>query len=90
MTNEQIDSFVQKNEFDRNPVKVSFRTRNAFTGIFVKTADYDDLKSKNFWRIVNETNVKKYMSSKDASLARIFNGTEITKLTVVKLLEDVQ
>lgn len=90
MTIEQIDSFLQKNEFDRNPVKVSFRTRNAFTGIFVKTADYDDLKSKNFWRIVNEANVKKYMHSKDASLARIFNGTEITKLAVVKLLEDVQ
>jgi hypothetical protein len=90
MTNEQIDSFLQKNEFDRNPVKVSFRTRNAFTGIFVKTADYNDLKSKNFWRIVNESNVKKYMHSKDAGLARIFNGTEITKLAVVKLLEDVQ
>ncbi|NII26239.1 short-chain dehydrogenase [Pseudoflavitalea sp. X16] len=90
MTNEQIDSFLQKNEFDRNPVKVSFRTRNAFTGIFVKTADYDDLKSKNFWRIVNESNVKNYLHSKDTGLARIFNGTEITKLAVAKLLEDAQ
>lgn len=84
MTNEQIDNFLKKNEYDRNPVKVSFKTRNSFTGIFVKTADYEDLKGKNFWRIIGEANVKKYMSSKDATLARIFNGTEITKLTTVE------
>lgn len=86
MTLEQIDAFLQKNQFDRNPVKVSFRTRNAFTGIFVKTADYEDLKGKNFWRIINESNVKNYLKSKDTNLARIFNGSEITKLTVVEMI----
>ena len=86
MTVEQIDTFLKKNDFDRNPVKVSFRTRNSFTGIFVKTADYEDLKGKNFWRIISESNVKKYLSSKDANLARIFNGTEITKLTAVEMI----
>jgi hypothetical protein len=84
MTIEQIDNFLKKNEYDRNPVKVSFKTRNSFTGIFLKTNDYEDLKGKNFWRIIGEANVKKYMSSKDATLARIFNGTEITKLTTVE------
>lgn len=86
MTIEQIDNFLKKNEFDRNPVKVSFKTRNSFTGIFVKTTDYEDLKGKNFWRIIGESNVKKYMSSRDTSLARIFNGTEITKLTAVEMI----
>lgn len=86
MTNEQIDNFLQKNDYDRKPIKVSFKGRNAFTGIFIKTADYNDLKAKNFWRIVNESNVKNYLASKDSNLARIFNGTEITKLTVVDLL----
>ncbi len=86
MTNEQIDNFLKKNDFDRKPVKVSFKTRNSFTGIFLKTADYEDLKGKNFWRIIGEANVKKYMSSKDTTLARIFNGTEITKLTSVETI----
>lgn len=86
MTVEQIDTFLRKHNFDQFPVKVSFRSRAAFTGIFVKTKDYDDLKGKNFWRIINESNVKQYLSSKDTNLARIFNGTEFVKLTVVETI----
>jgi len=81
MTVEQIDAFLRKNNFEQNSVKVNFRTRTAFTGIFVKTDDFDDLKGKNFWRIINESNVKQYLSSKDKNLARIFNGTEFVKLS---------
>lgn len=84
MTVEQIDKFLVKNKYDQNPVKVSFRTRTAFTGIFVKTDDYDDLKGKNFWRLINESNVKQYLTSKDTKLARIFNGSEFTRLTAVE------
>jgi hypothetical protein len=84
MTVEQIDAFLHKHNFDQAQVKVSFRSRAAFTGIFVKTDDYNDLKVKNFWRIVGESNVKQYLISKQTNLARIFNGTEITKLTVVE------
>ncbi|WEK34105.1 MAG: short-chain dehydrogenase [Candidatus Pseudobacter hemicellulosilyticus] len=83
MTNQQIDQFLSNNNFNQEPVKVSFRTRNAITGIFLKSADYEDLKQKNFWRIINESNIKKYLASKDASLARIFNGTEFVKLSLV-------
>lgn len=86
MTSEQIDTFLRRNDFDRHPVKVSFRSRNAFTGIFVKTDDYDELKGKNFWRVINESNVKKYLASKDTNLARIFNGTEFVKLTIVEMI----
>jgi hypothetical protein len=84
MTVEQIDNFLRKNKYDQHQVKVSFRTRTAFTGIFLKTDDYDDLKGKNFWRVINESNVKQYLSSKDTKLARIFNGTEFVRLTVVE------
>lgn len=84
MTIEQIDKFLTNNDYDRHPVKVNFKSRDGFTGIFVKANDYDELKSKNFWRIVNQTNVPKYQSTKDNSLSRIFNGTEITKLTSVQ------
>ena len=86
MTNEQIDNFLQKNQFEKTRIKVSFKTRNAINGMFIKTADYDELRSKNFWRIVNESNVEKYQRSKDISLARIFSGVEITKLSAVEPL----
>ena len=86
MTNQQIDSFLQRNQFGDNPVKISFKTRAGFTGIFVKGGDYEELKSKNFWRIVNEGNVKNYMNSKDVSLSRIFHGAEITKLAATELI----
>ena len=51
------------------------------SGIFVTTGDYEDLKSKNFWRIVTGVNIDNWKKSKDLNLARIFNGSEITKLS---------
>jgi hypothetical protein len=86
MTKEQIDTFLRKHKYDQHPVKVSFRSRTAFTGIFVKTDDYDHLRGKNFWRVINESNVKQYLSSKDTKLARIFNGSDFTKLAVVEMV----
>jgi hypothetical protein len=48
--------------------------------MFIKTADYAELKSKNLWRIVNSASLEEYNKSKDLNLARIFNGVEITRL----------
>jgi hypothetical protein len=84
MTGKQIDAFLRKHNFEQNSVKVNFRSRPSFVGIFVKTDDYDHLKGKNFWRVINESNVKQYRLVKDLSLARIFNGTEFVKLTSVE------
>lgn len=81
MTNEQIEKFLQQNHIDKTPVKVSFKSRNAVVGIFIKTNDYQELKSKNFWRIVGESNIERYQKSKDMNLARIFNGSEFTRLS---------
>ncbi|THU32525.1 short-chain dehydrogenase [Niastella caeni] len=81
MTNAQIEKFLENNYLDKAPVKVSFKTRKPLVGIFIKTADYGELKSKNFWRIVGEVNIESYKKSKDMNLARMFNGSEITKLS---------
>ena len=82
MTNDQIEKFLQNNS-DKSTVKVTFKTRKPLVGIFIKTADYAELKSKNFWRIVGESNVESYLKSKDMNLARIFNGGEMTRLSAV-------
>jgi hypothetical protein len=80
MTNEQIEKFVSHKYIDVKPVQINFKTRPSITGIFIKTNDYTELKAKNFWRIVGQSKIDEYNKSKDTSLARIFNGQEMTKL----------
>ena len=50
MTPELISKFVENEQLPNKPVKIEFKKRNAVTGMFVKVNDYDELKSKNFWR----------------------------------------
>ncbi|MBV9961954.1 MAG: short-chain dehydrogenase [Parafilimonas sp.] len=81
MTNDQIHNFLSSQK-DTNPlVRISFKTRNSVVGIFIHTPDFDDLKAKNFWRIVSQANFEQWKKSKDFSLCRMFNGSEFTKLS---------
>jgi len=82
MTNDQIEKFVHTEDLQEKVFKIQFKTRNTMLGIFINTGDYEDLKSKNFWRIVTERNIDSWKKSKDTNLARIFNGMEITKLSL--------
>jgi len=82
MTTEQIEKFFSTNNQPEAPVKISFKTRNNVTGIFIQTPDFDELKSKNFWRIVSEANFEQWKKSRDYSLVRMFNGSEFTKLAI--------
>jgi hypothetical protein len=84
MTPELISKFIENEQLPNKPVKIEFKKRNAVTGMFVKVNDYDELKSKNFWRIVSESNLEQWTKSRDINLVRIFNGTEFTKLSVIK------
>ena len=81
MTNVQIEKFLQQNYLDKTPVKVSFKGRKPIVGIFITSADYGELKAKNFWGIVGEVNIENYQKSKDMSLARMFSGSEFTRLS---------
>lgn len=83
MTNEQIEKFISGDKVTKNTVRIHFKTRNSIVGIFIQMQDYNELKSKNFWRIVPESNIETWKKSQDTNLARIFNGVEITKLTAV-------
>jgi len=81
MTTEQIEKVlsVSKGQLSTT-VKVSFKTRAAIEGIFIKAPDYMELKKKNFWRMVSAKNMEDYRKSKDLNLSRIFNGAEFIKL----------
>lgn len=85
MNAEQIQSFLNKNVTDKNRyVKISFQKREAIYGIFlVNEKDYKDLSTKNFWRIVTQKHFDTYNKAKDVNLSRIFNGSEMTKLSLL-------
>jgi len=82
MTNEQIEKFLDQHS-EKSTVNIFFKTRSTLKGLFIKTADYGELKTKNLWRIVSDSKIKEYQTSKDTSLARIFNGVEITRLNAI-------
>lgn len=80
MTYEEIEKFMKNKHKGDSPVRINFKTRKSIMGLFIKTDDYPELSRKNLWRIVSETHLESYNSSKDTNLARIFNGAEMTKL----------
>jgi hypothetical protein len=81
MTAEIIEKFLDKNEAEGKPVQIHFKERSSIAGIFVKGKDYNELKSKNFWRIVNNNVAGQWAQTKDINLTRLFNGLSFTKLS---------
>lgn len=86
MNIEDIQKFLDKKTTAHNEhVKIFFRKREAICGLFVKGhRDYSDLASKNFWRIVPESQFAAFKRTGDLGLAKIFCGTDFTRLSVVE------
>ena len=86
MNIEDIQKFLDNKTIMGNEyVKINFRTREAVYGLFVKNhGDYGELKTKNFWRIVPQSQSDAYQKSEDIGLAKIFNGFDFTKLALSK------
>lgn len=82
MRHEDIEKFLDKKP-GSNTIEIRFKTRQPVRGVFLKTPDYDELSQKNLWRIVNERNLVSFRESNDLNLARIFNGSDFTKLEFV-------
>ena len=82
MTSEQIEHFLTSHmpEMKDKMVNINFKTRNAIRGFFPDTNDSEELKMKNFWRVITEGNLDSWNQTKSVSVTRIFNGSEITKL----------
>lgn len=84
MLNDLISKFLEPSHLAKTAIKIEFKKRNALIGIFVDSADYEDLKTKNFWRIVSEVNIPEWKRTNDNKLAKIFSGSEFTRITVAK------
>ncbi len=83
MTNDAIIKQIEAKLNKGKPVDIHFKQRNTIRGLFIKGYDYEDLRSKNFWRVVTNANIELWEKTKDINLARIFNGVEFTRLSEV-------
>nr|WP_294906373.1 short-chain dehydrogenase [uncultured Lacibacter sp.] len=81
MTNDMIEKFVEGKSREHMKVNIHFKQRDTIKGVFIRNNDYDELKHKNFWRIVSESKLAEWQRTKDNSLARIFNGADFTRLS---------
>ena len=84
MTSDQISKFLEGKDLVKQAIKIDFKTRNSITGIFLRSNDFAEMKSKNFWRIVTEAQFSEWKQTNNASLAKIFNGSEFTRLSEAK------
>lgn len=84
MTVEQIETFLAKETIPQGKIiRFELKKRNPVRGIIVQGKDYNELKTKNFWRIVTQTNLAEYSKSHNINLAKIFSGSEFAKLSLV-------
>lgn len=84
MTVEQIEAFLAKESIPQGKIiRFELKKRDPVRGLIVEGRDYNDLKAKNFWRIVTQRNLPAYQKTKDINLARIFAGSDFAKLSLV-------
>jgi hypothetical protein len=81
MAPDKIEEYIESKQRKNIPVNIHFKDRNTVTGLFVQTPDYDELKSKNLWRIVNNMHLNEWNNTKSIELTRIFNGMSFTRLS---------
>lgn len=81
MTLEQIEKYVEKEIRQGSLISIHFKDRQPVTGVFVQTSDYEELKSKNLWRVVTAANFPDWNKTKNQNLNRIFNGASFTRLS---------
>ncbi|MEN9569785.1 MAG: hypothetical protein RL172_1016 [Bacteroidota bacterium] len=80
MTADIIEKFIDTKADREEPISIFFKQRNTITGIFIRHKDYEELKSKNFWRIVSGTHLEEWKRTRDVNLARLFSGNDFSKL----------
>jgi len=84
MRSEEITKFLDTKITNKNKyVKIEFSKRPAIYGFFIASNDFGYLSSKNFWRVVTKNHFDEYQRSRNIDLARIFNGSEFSKLSLL-------
>jgi len=81
MTTEMIGKFVENKSRKNMAVNIHFKERSSIKGIFIHSADYDELKDKNLWRVVSDAKIEEWNRTRNMDIPKIFNGLSFTRLT---------
>jgi len=81
---ERIENYIQPCMRSNKTIDINFKGRSPVTGLFVRTSDYDELKAKNLWRIVQASQLQKWTETNDINVAKIFNGASFSSLSETK------
>ena len=84
MTTDIIEKYVEDTVRKNIVINIHFKERNTVAGVFVRGNDYEELKKKNFWRIVSPANMQNWSKTKNINFARLYNGAAFTKLSDFK------
>jgi hypothetical protein len=83
MTIEAITKFADLPLKKEMYLNIFFKERSTIKGLIIKDKDFDELKEKNFWRVVSIAAYKDWQTTGNRDLVRIFNGNLITKISTV-------
>ncbi len=81
MTTEMIEKFIVNKSRSGAAVNIHFKERNTVNGMFIQGKDFNELKTKNFWRIVSSAYMEEWKKTENMELARIYNGNVFTRLS---------
>lgn len=81
MTNDRIGKFIESKANLNNEINIHFKGRETLKAVFIRTDDYDELKEKNYWRIVAGKSLEEWKRTGEKNLERIFNGAIFIRLS---------
>jgi len=84
METSKIEHFITSSMRNNATIDIQFKGRSSLTGLFVRGSDYDELKSKNFWRVVQLSQLQQWSETNNINFAKIFNGASFTSLAETK------
>lgn len=84
MNIKSIENYVQQRIILGAAINIHFKGRLTVTGLFIRSGDYEELKSKNFWRIVHQSQLQKWRDTNDINLTRVFYGASFKSLSAKK------
>jgi hypothetical protein len=80
MTIERIERFVKDHLNLPHYIDVHMKGKSLEPVMFIAGGDYEELKEKNFWRVVSASKAEQWEKTKDYKLVRIYSGTLFTSL----------
>jgi|SRR3954453_14763344 len=86
MNVEDIQKFLDNKTSPQNEyVTISFKQREPIIGLFLRGhQDYDELKKKNFWRIIPKSALAAYRTNGDIQGAKLFCGADFSRLAIAE------